>query len=531
MKKPSLPVIQIVCAVTWCLFAAGPIFGFAALKPILVSEGVYSDLCKTNSTISLNNDYAITKNMFTSGKFIPEKPCITQDLKLNMIFTIGAVVTNLCSLAVGFVLDHAGPRICGYVGVCFLTIGSFILQFSKKIQLFDPYLTGYIGLAIGGPFVFISTFQLANSIPKHSGSILALITGSFDTSSALFLFYRLYYQNVNPNCGLKTFFSWYLLVPTFILLCQLFIMPKDSYKTIGNIHKLEIEGLNESGFIPQEVIDTTQDGDERASLIRANSQGLDPVKSTHSGRRKSVVELAVENKLKSKTNGIFGVLHNYTAMQQLKTPWYFLMQGFTIICMLRINYFVATIRSQEEFLLGSYEEALRLNGIFDVALPLGGVIAIPFIGIILDHMATLSVLVLVTCISVIIGILGLIPHSFTANLIGILILVAYRPFYYTVVSDYCAKVFGFETFGTVYGLLMTIAGLLNLLQSVFDRWTHSVFKMNPTPINSILVLITILFGGSLFFYIKLQLKKISQDNEASPSSSTHGLSETTYGSV
>jgi hypothetical protein len=32
-------------ATTYCLLAAGIIFGYAALKPVLVREGVYRDLC------------------------------------------------------------------------------------------------------------------------------------------------------------------------------------------------------------------------------------------------------------------------------------------------------------------------------------------------------------------------------------------------------------------------------------------------------------------------------------------------------
>lgn len=40
----GLPV-QVVVAVIYCLLAAGIVFGYAALKPVLVREGVYRDLC------------------------------------------------------------------------------------------------------------------------------------------------------------------------------------------------------------------------------------------------------------------------------------------------------------------------------------------------------------------------------------------------------------------------------------------------------------------------------------------------------
>jgi hypothetical protein len=38
-------IAQVCAAVIYCLFAAGIVFGFAALKPVLIQEGIYHDLC------------------------------------------------------------------------------------------------------------------------------------------------------------------------------------------------------------------------------------------------------------------------------------------------------------------------------------------------------------------------------------------------------------------------------------------------------------------------------------------------------
>jgi hypothetical protein len=37
--------VQVFCAVIYCLFAAGVVFGYAAIKPVLIQEKVYRDLC------------------------------------------------------------------------------------------------------------------------------------------------------------------------------------------------------------------------------------------------------------------------------------------------------------------------------------------------------------------------------------------------------------------------------------------------------------------------------------------------------
>jgi len=38
-------LLQVGLAVVYCLFAAGIVFGYAALKPIMIKEGIYKDKC------------------------------------------------------------------------------------------------------------------------------------------------------------------------------------------------------------------------------------------------------------------------------------------------------------------------------------------------------------------------------------------------------------------------------------------------------------------------------------------------------
>ena len=206
----------------WCLLSGGPIFGFAALKPVLIKEHVYEYLCDIHTLGSGNGD----------GDNIIAK-CTNQDLKLNMMFTVAAMLTNVSAFAIGRVLDVYGPKVCGLIGAFFLYLACFVFIYSKNLagSIIDPYLFGYASLALGGPFAFISSFQLSNSFPKRSGTILALITGAFDASSAVFLLYRIVYKNSMGNFTLEKFFMLYLLVPTFITVAQIVVMPNESYQT------------------------------------------------------------------------------------------------------------------------------------------------------------------------------------------------------------------------------------------------------------------------------------------------------------
>nr|CAI6683967.1 BPK_HP1_G0043880.mRNA.1.CDS.1 [Saccharomyces cerevisiae] len=96
-------------------------------------------------------------------------------------------------------------------------------------------------------------------------------------------------------------------------------------------------------------------------------------------------------------------------------------------------------------------------------LPLGGAVSIPFIGLLLDHTDTLSTLQY--CVfwldSKFIH-LELNRYSTSGSLFLIIL----------------QKFFGFDTFGTVYGLLSCICGIFNMSQNLLDKWTHTTFNMN-----------------------------------------------------
>lgn len=530
-------VAQISCSIAWCLLAAGPVFGFAAIKPVLINEGVYENKCNVEVLSGRSGSFSAESKDYI--------PCDEQDLALNFLFTVACMVTNISALPVGSLLDSYGPKVTGVLGSFIIFAGASVLSLAKNITLFDGYLTGYTLLALGGPFVFISCFQLANSFPRNSGLILALLTGAFDSSLALFLIYRLIYANWF-QLSVTSFFFYYLAVPVFIFLCQLTIMPTDSYKTVGTLARIAETAIDETGkplnkdlllpadreapeeavlFAQPNMTETTSLLMRRASssFSRRNSDRPEIYNRLEPDRRdltisrvsklsvKSVYERDAEDKLYESSGGVFGVMHGYSVTDQLKSPWFILMTVFTTIQMLRINFFVATIRAQEQYLYGSEDLAIKINEFFDLALPLGGLCAIPFIGLLLDNLTTLNVLWLLSIISVTVGICGCLSWL-PATYFGIILMVLYRPFYYTAVSDFCAKVFGFETFGTVYGTIICFSGICNILQQVMDKITHTTFHQNPIPINALLTSLTVLFAALILGYVVSQENAMKRQN-------------------
>lgn len=81
----------------------------------------------------------------------------------------------------------------------------------------------------------------------------------------------------------------------------------------------------------------------------------------------------------------------------------------------------------------------------------------------------------------------------------------------TCISDYAAKVFGFATFGKVYGLIICMAGLFNFSQSALDALTHKVFGNNPVPVNLMLLVVAVCVGVALVIYVHNKSNTISVD--------------------
>lgn len=422
------------------------------------------------------------------------------------MFTTAAVATNVCALPVGTILDRYGPRVSGLIGCMLLTVGTLLMAFAAQLP-FDGYIPGYLFLALGGPFVFISSFQLSNAFPQHSGLILALLTGAFDSSSAIFLFFRLFYSASGGLFTPQKFFLIYLIVPVFIAIVQIFVMPADSYQTVGELI-VQVETLSEDDG-------TTEYGIQRSVGRREDHEQRNKRRDSAISEMTSLLgnpgtELQEQEEKKRKLGGVWGVLHGRSALQQIHTPWFWLIALFTVVQMTRINYFVATVTTQYEYILHSDALAEHVNHVFDTALPVGGLLSIPFIGLILDNTSTTFTLSILVIVASAIGVLGCLPYLWAAYA-NIALFVLYRPLYYTAVSDYTGKVFGYHTFGKVYGLIICMAGLLNFSQAGLDALTHKTFRRDPLPVNLILLFLVLFVGIALVGYVFWKSKDLERE--------------------
>jgi MFS family permease len=335
------------------------------------------------------------------------------------------VTTNVSALVVGTILDRYGPRICGLVGSGLLLLGSLCMGFAADLP-FDAYIAGHFLLALGGTFIFVPSFHLSNAFPQIQGLILALITGAFDASAAVFLVFHLLYEKTNGAFGLKQFSLIYSVVPVFIFVCELSLMPAKSYET-----QTELDNKAEQAKNP--VLDVHDSDDEletEGEIRRVRSVRQDERKRTIAeiqdllGTQAERNERSKREDEKRVTSGVWGVLHGLPASKQVRTPWFILITLLTVLQMARMNFFIATIWSQYRYMLHSPSKAGRVNEFFDVALP---------IGFLLDSIRTAAVLGLLVFLSTTIGVLGVLPFTWAAYA-NVVLFVLFRPLYYSAMS-------------------------------------------------------------------------------------------------
>lgn len=83
----------------------------------------------------------------------------------------------------------------------------------------------------------------------------------------------------------------------------------------------------------------------------------------------------------------------------------------------------------------------------------------------------------------------------------------------TCARDYATKVFGFTTFGRIYGALVCISGIMSFAQSGLDAWLHGPLKGDPVPVNIMMGCVGTVLGGALTMYLYIQTSAHQEKDE------------------
>jgi MFS family permease len=480
--------VQVVFAVFFCFTCAGIIFGFAALKPVLVSEGVYADLCDNEGH---------STNQVT--------PCKDQDIRLNLMFTIATVVTNVAALPIGYTLDRIGPQRTSILGGILFALGCFCFGLGLRTPGFDSYIVGYVVIAIGSPLIFLPSFHLSNAFPLNSGLLLSLITGSFDASSLPVVAYRELYYASHGWLTHRKWFWGYALLGLAVVFEQMTLAPRDIYtrgddtnRKLGNGQTTERTAL----LVDERTNYSNGHLDIIAEIADRDFADV-PLSSRVFYGQQADEDEALQEVLSG--DPLTGKLFGQSPGEQIMSSWFWLATVFLCIHMLRINFYIQSAHSQLLFYTGDPMLADSLTKAFTYLLPLGGLAGIPFVGFLLDKRSNRDAMLFLAAFGALFGAFGM-TSSVAPQIFSIATLTILRPLMYTAVSDFSAKTFGFQTFGTVYGLANTLSGLFGLVQWPLDLLVKLPLDGNYTPVNAALLVLGLVTSVALATRIWLGTK-------------------------
>ncbi|KAJ3036529.1 hypothetical protein HK097_003812, partial [Rhizophlyctis rosea] len=349
MRPSDYSTTQRLAVVALGIFAslttAGVIFGFQALRPALIADGVFGWLCGENDL---------------------------QLLRLNLMFAIASTGANVASLPIGIFLDRYGPRATVLTGSILFALGG--LLFGLSSQKFDMFIPGYLLLGIGGPFCFIGSLHLSLTFPSRSGLIMAALTGAFDASSSIYFLFEGIHQHVQQP--IQHFFLFYCAIPATIFILTTLLMPSSPF---------------DNPTLAEEVTSSSDTLDERSSLLPPTNNDNNDDDERRKGNAQSSGRL-----LKRQLGGVefWGIT--------------------TTICiyMLRLNFYISSIEEQISDLDAAAHnpsEVQTIVNFFNIGLPLGGIVSIPFIGYLLDNYRLSTSFAVLWVTGVGYGVLGLIP--------------------------------------------------------------------------------------------------------------------------
>lgn len=178
-----------------------------------------------------------------------------------------------------------------------------------------------------------------------------------------------------------------------------------------------------------------------------------------------------------------------------------------------LSQYIATTGEQLLYYTGDAELTAKLVTAFVWLLPLGGLVAIPFSGYLLDATSSSTAYLTLGLFATLFGLCTLSPATWS-QLLGIGVFVVLRPFFYTAISDFAAKCFGFATFGRVYGLANTISGVFNLVQWPIDLLVKYKLGGNFTPVNVALLVVGALSCLLVSVRIQLGVKNKQQQQQS-----------------
>ena len=486
---------SLISAIVELVFFSGLIFGWSSINYVLKKEGYFSYLCddSVNTSNALSNLSSVTQQESSLNSSTLTK-CNTQDESLSLVFTISSFLLSVFTLPNGFIYDKFGTWVARIIAILLVSFGALLLSFSSADSslLLFPAMCGF---SIGGILLLVTNMQLGNLFIRFKSSIITLMNGSLDSSSVVFLLVKLAYDHGFTLNSIFQFLSCctvFLWFRTFFLMPRTHVpdpLPNDGYKF----------GLHDCS--------TSKKKGENIS-----EQELDVVdKQDKLGES----DVAIEE-MKTKTPSFVSCL--LTTLFWMNVFHFSILQLRNYFFFISFNSWLASLLQNNSKELGAYVNVFGICQFF-------GIFCAPLNGMLIDgvkhrhksyrdkgaiNLLAISFSACITsCWGTLFSILLLIPAP-KLQYISFVLQIAFRSFLYGGNASFIASAFPIKHFGKLYGMTMTLGGIISLLQFPLYSAVLRSFNGDFLVINIIfLVCCALTFTHPLFLYFK---SKSSSDN-------------------
>nr|CAB3266285.1 solute carrier family 43 member 3-like [Phallusia mammillata] len=472
MKFELLHILSLITAVIEGLFFTGLIFGWSSISFVLKQEGYFSLYCSSGSlnTSTLTN----TSSNITGTTSTANPTCTVQEESINLVFTIASVALSFSTLPNGAIFDHFGTWVARVFAILLFTCGCVLVSVSSIATSWMLY-PAMCCLAVGGILMLLTNMQLGNLFGPARSSVITLLNGALDSSSFVFLLVKLAYDQ---GIHLSTIFQ-------FIAICSIFQWAR----TILLLPKMHIpfplpKGKFQYGLHDCKTNATNLDNDD-PSKIQLQESGNDETET--------------------KKEPVTADSDTVTFISCVKCVKFWTNLMHLSILQLRNYFFLGTFVTWMDGLLsaGSNELGGYIN-VFGIC-QFFGVLTAPLNGFLID--GTKKWFSKSTSDPAIASAKAVSVSAFTTSLLGVLfslivaipiapiqyisfvLQVVFRSFLYGGNASFIAFSFPVQHFGKLYGLTMTLGGVVALLQFPLFSLVLRALNKDFTSVNIAYIII------------------------------------------
>uniref|UniRef100_A0A3Q3IA51 Solute carrier family 43 member 3a n=1 Tax=Monopterus albus TaxID=43700 RepID=A0A3Q3IA51_MONAL len=469
-----------------CLCFAGAVFGYASLVFVLKDDGYFSQLCG-----------------HVAGTLIKVS---LLDEQFSLVFTIASFLNNFSTIVNGYIFDQFGTMVARLLGISLYTTGTLLVAFSSAAlsALLFPALSC---IAVGGILLLLTNIQVGNLFTTHRSTVITVYNGAFDSSAAVFFIIKVLYEQGVSLCSSFVFLSF----------CSI-------------IHVLRTFLLMPKSHIPYPLPENYTYG---LTCGKANTYNVKKFESM-----KDLLEHLFNCK-KHFHQISCDFSHLVASFRSCVLSWLFLWHLLWLsIIQLRHYLFIGTLNPMLNRLANNDpNQVSQYTNAFAIT-QLCGVLCAPWNGLIMDRhrgkplspgesereadlrssclslfLTSLQCLLFSVCASV-----PLLPLQYLTFILQVL----NRSFLYGGNAAFLSIAFPACHFGKLYGLVMSVSGVISLLQYPFFTLVRGALGGDPLFVNIALILLTL----QAFIhpvYVFIHCRKLARHREdAAQNKATYG---------